>query len=118
MYACQEQDLPFSILNEGFVGPTPIHVIQMYLDVFGTSDDASQPKKHEMKETKLSGTAPPTQRSSRLHSGRWGLHFPNFRAAQTGASLALRCQVRWDEGSEMFNELKSNIVCRHLQTMH
>lgn len=54
--------------------------------------------KHETKETKLSGTAPPTQRSSRLYSGRWGLHFPNFRTAQTGASLALRCQVRWDEG--------------------
>ncbi|CAK8986749.1 unnamed protein product [Durusdinium trenchii] len=37
-----EDDLPFSILNEGFVGPTPIHVIQMYLEVFRTSDDVDE----------------------------------------------------------------------------
>lgn len=37
-----EEDLPFSILNEGFVGPTPIHVIQMYLEVFATSDDVHE----------------------------------------------------------------------------
>jgi hypothetical protein len=42
MMGWQEEDLPFSILNEGFVGPTPIHVIQMYLEVFATSDDVSR----------------------------------------------------------------------------
>ncbi|CAJ1335825.1 unnamed protein product, partial [Effrenium voratum] len=34
-----EDDIPFSILNKGFVGPTPVHVIQMYLEVFRTADD-------------------------------------------------------------------------------
>ena len=40
--AVEEDDIPFSILNKGFVGPTPVHVIQMYLEVFRTADDASR----------------------------------------------------------------------------
>ena len=32
------------MLNEGFVGPTPIHVIQMYLDVFRQPDDVDSPQ--------------------------------------------------------------------------